>query len=168
MRLPPGADRRADPAEQKGGGPMRRKCVPVPGSVFAAMQFWRISLLFLQTTPNLLIYFKRYYYDSTSGNGKKIESDINFDEVIEIGDTETDRKKYEIMSIIVHSGDCDGGHYICYVKIDGEWYLFDDSNTTKIGNFATVRDYKLYNSYEAGAKKAYFISAKLIEENKKD
>ena len=121
-----------------------------------------------QKTKNFLIYLKRYYFDQFSENQKKIESDINFDEVIEIGDTETDRKKYEIMSIIVHSGDCDGGHYICYVKIDGEWYLFDDSNTTKIGNFATVRDYKLYNSYEAGAKKAYFISAKLIEENKKD
>lgn len=123
---------------------------------------------FLQNTLNLLIYLKRYYIDSATVNQKKIESDINFDEEIEIGDTETDRKKYEIMSIIVHSGDSYGGHYICYVKIDGEWYLFDDSNTTKIGNFATVRDYKLYNSYEAGAKKAYFISAKLIEENKKD
>lgn len=37
-------------------------------------------------------------------------------------------KELELQSFIVHAGDSlNSGHYICYRKVEGTWYLFNDS-----------------------------------------
>lgn len=35
--------------------------------------------------------------------------------------------KYQLTGCIVHLGSLNGGHYICFKRIGGTWYLFDDS-----------------------------------------
>lgn len=38
---------------------------------------------------------------------------------------------YELIGVVAQSGGAAGGHYIAYVKRDGEWYCCDDSSVTK-------------------------------------
>ena len=71
------------------------------------------------------------------------------------------------MSVIVQIGGVNAGHYICYVKIGGNWFLFDDNILTKFTSFNDAYNYKLSGYYKKKKKKAYFISAKLIEDNNK-
>ena len=125
------------------------------------------QMFYEQKSQNFLIYLKRYSYNEEKGKAEKIESDVKFGEVIEVGYPESDKKKYEIMSVIVQIGGMDAGHYICYVKIGEKWFLFDDNSLTEFESFNEIYNYK-YLGYDYGAKKAYFISAKLIEDKKKD
>ena len=124
------------------------------------------QIFYDQESKNFLIYLKRFSYKNDLL--EKIESDVEFGEVIEIGDAESDKKKYEIVSVIVQIGGVNAGHYICYVKIGGNWFLFDDNILTKFTSFNEAYNHKLSGYYEAGLKKAYFISAKLIEDKKKE
>jgi ubiquitin C-terminal hydrolase len=40
---------------------------------------------------------------------------------------------YELYAVIVHYGPTVfGGHYICFVKVDDVWYLFDDTKVTEV------------------------------------
>ena len=126
------------------------------------------QIFYDQESKNFLIYLKRYSYNEEKKEAKKNDADVEFGEVIEIGDAESDKKKYEIVSVIVQIGGVNAGHYICYVKIGGNWFLFDDNILTKFTSFNEAYNYKLSGPYEAGLKKAYFISAKLIEDKKKD
>lgn len=41
---------------------------------------------------------------------------------------------YKLKSMIFHKGDANGGHYICYKKINSEWYELDDINVSKCSN----------------------------------
>lgn len=41
-------------------------------------------------------------------------------------------KVYEVVSIVSHSGGIGGGHYINYSNRKGEWFLFNDSNISKV------------------------------------
>lgn len=125
------------------------------------------QIFYEQKSKNFLIYLKRYGYQG-EGLPIKNNADVKFGEVIEFGNEESCKKKYEIMSVIVQIGGVNAGHYICYVKIGGKWFLFNDNSLTEFESFNEAYDYKLYGFYEAGLKKAYFISAKLIEDKKKD
>jgi ubiquitin C-terminal hydrolase len=42
---------------------------------------------------------------------------------------------FNLVSVICHSGSADGGHYIAYAKVEGEWYCFDDAAVTKVKSF---------------------------------
>ena len=35
---------------------------------------------------------------------------------------------YELYAVMVHGGSIYGGHYTCYIKVDGKWTMFNDSN----------------------------------------
>jgi uncharacterized UBP type Zn finger protein len=50
-------------------------------------------------------------------NYKMINSKINID-----------KKEYELVGFIEHSGGPNGGHYVCYIKNNDKYTLFDDSN----------------------------------------
>ena len=36
--------------------------------------------------------------------------------------------------MIIHSGGVGGGHYIAASKVDDQWVLFDDSNTSNLSD----------------------------------
>ena len=44
-----------------------------------------------------------------------------------------DDEEYQaLLSIICHRGDVNSGHYVSYHKVDGEWYINDDSKPCKL------------------------------------
>lgn len=48
--------------------------------------------------------------------------------------------KYELFSIMIHSGSASGGHYYAYIKEfdNGEWFCFNDQSVSPVG-FSCVR-----------------------------
>ena len=47
------------------------------------------------------------------------------------------RTDYELYAIANHSGTIDYGHYFAYIKIDNNWYEFNDSSVHQIGRIDT-------------------------------
>lgn len=45
---------------------------------------------------------------------------------------ECENCKYDLFSVVFHSGFMNSGHYQCFSKCGGEWYLFNDSVVTKV------------------------------------
>ena len=91
----------------------------------------------MESAKNLSIRFKTIYT-----YWKKIQSpiDIELDD-LDLGDFvegyEKDSYKYELYGICNHSGGTLGGHYTATVKNkNNEWYLFNDTNVTKIKDFS--------------------------------
>lgn len=84
--------------------------------------------------PNILVIdLKRFTYD-----GKKIQKPVNL-ELENLDLTEyvegynKNSYKYELYGICNHSGGVLGGHYTATVKVkSGDWYLFNDTNVSKI------------------------------------
>lgn len=46
--------------------------------------------------------------------------------------------EYELYGVGNHSGNIDFGHYFAYVKLNGNWYEFNDSIVSKIGRINTI------------------------------
>jgi ubiquitin carboxyl-terminal hydrolase 8 len=90
------------------------------------IKFWSL--------PNILVIdLKRFTYD-----GKKIQKPINL-ELDDLDLTEfvegynKNSFKYELYGVCNHSGGVLGGHYTATVKVkSGDWYLFNDTNVSKI------------------------------------
>lgn len=81
---------------------------------------------------------------------RKNNKPVDISKIIDI-----DNKKYEIISIISHSGSTSGGHYINYSKRKGEWYLFNDSSVHKMSEDTVL------NNVSSGS--AYIMLYRLVE-----
>ena len=94
------------------------------------------KIVFWSLPKILVLDLKRF-----TPTGKKIQSPIN----IELDDLDLSNfvegydknsYKYELYGICNHSGGTLGGHYTATVKNkNNEWYLFNDTNVTKINRF---------------------------------
>ena len=96
------------------------------------------------TSKYLLCYLTRFIGMSKNNKPVDISKTININ-----------NKKYEIVSIISHSGSTSGGHYVNYSKRKGEWYLFNDSSVNKMSEDTVL------NNVSSGS--AYIMLYKLIE-----
>lgn len=45
---------------------------------------------------------------------------------------------YELSGVINHQGTQNAGHYYAYAKVNGEWFLFNDDITKKVGEETVV------------------------------
>ena len=95
------------------------------------------KIVFWSLPKILVLDLKRF-----TPTGKKIQSpiDIELDD-LDLGDFvegyEKDSYKYELYGICNHSGGTLGGHYTATIKNkNNEWYLFNDTNISKINNFS--------------------------------
>ncbi len=70
----------------------------------------------------LIITLKRY-----TNNNNKIDTPIDMDHNLNMNNI-----NYELRGFIYHSGITNGGHYVYYGKRDNEWYLFNDSQVSKV------------------------------------
>ena len=71
----------------------------------------------------------------------KNESLIIYDEILDLkpySDEQIteERLQYRLIETIHHNGTLQYGHYYSNIKINNEWYEFNDSNVTKIKDFA--------------------------------
>lgn len=92
----------------------------------------------LATAPTILVcHLKRFDYD-IFGRMIRLNKRVDFPLRLEIGDfmSRANRSKpppYELVSVLVHQGrSCDSGHYLSYVKSDGEWYRASDEAVEKV------------------------------------
>lgn len=59
---------------------------------------------------------------------------ISMDKISRFNVAETifmDKYEYNLVSTVVHMGVQEKGHYVCYTKVKGNWYLIDDDVITK-------------------------------------
>jgi len=80
----------------------------------------------------LIIALKRY-----TNTNNKINDKVNIDYNLEF-----ENNKYELRGFVYHSGITAGGHYVYYGYKNKEWYLFNDSQVSKI-NQSSIDELKL-------------------------
>lgn len=81
-----------------------------------------------------------------SNIGQKINKSIVFTEIINlskimhgVSKTAESEDIYELYGILVHYGNSPyAGHYTSFVKVNGNWYLFDDEEVTQLPNISVV------------------------------
>ena len=71
---------------------------------------------------NVIIHLKRFEFS----NGRPKKNNDNVDIPIEW------RHNYKLKSFVIHRGGFGGGHYICAVKKDNDWYLCNDETVSKL------------------------------------
>jgi len=92
----------------------------------------------LATAPSILVcHLKRFAFDEY-GNLVRLHKRVKFPLRLEIGDymSKVNKSKpppYELVGVLVHQGTtCDSGHYLAYVKCNGQWFKCNDSQVTKV------------------------------------
>jgi len=92
----------------------------------------------LATAPSILLcHLKRFAFDPY-GRLVRLSKHVHFPLRLEIGDYMSRVNKarpppYELVAVLVHQGQtCDSGHYLAYVKNDGEWYKCNDSEVRRV------------------------------------
>jgi len=79
----------------------------------------------------LIVVLKRF------NNGRKITKCINIPQNIDIGKYimgyDRNNAKFELISLINHTGTLNGGHYFAYCKTgNGKWYEFNDADVVEL------------------------------------
>lgn len=46
--------------------------------------------------------------------------------------SKTESRIYALLSVVVHKGTQESGHYVAYCKRGRKWYLFDDAKYRKV------------------------------------
>jgi ubiquitin carboxyl-terminal hydrolase 7 len=85
-----------------------------------------ISLLQLPDVLN--IYLKRY-----DDYGNKLKHFVEFEETLDMNNylsQPNPHNVYNLYAIIVHTGSSMSGHYYSYIKLNDQWYEFNDSRVT--------------------------------------
>ena len=64
--------------------------------------------------------------------------------------------EYELVAVVAHSGQLEGGHYVAYVQLAGRWYKCDDSWIARVHESAvrTCEAYLLYYECKSLVKSA--------------
>ncbi|KAH7370603.1 hypothetical protein BKA65DRAFT_545313 [Rhexocercosporidium sp. MPI-PUGE-AT-0058] len=113
--------------------------------------------------PDLLtVQLKRYEYKVKLDRSIKNKSNIPIPKILDLTKFQSKEKtypgpgpsgkvEYELTSVVSHSGNMIGGHYICHAAgPDGQWLKFNDSIVTKSSaaecskNFGSFTPYILY------------------------
>jgi len=74
---------------------------------------------------------------------------------------------YNLNSVVIHSGSAGGGHYYSYVKVDGNWYEFNDSTVSKISEKEIEKAFGSSQSNSNGYLLIY-IRENPVSDNHKD
>ncbi|MDR2677799.1 MAG: hypothetical protein LBB26_04585 [Puniceicoccales bacterium] len=88
---------------------------------------------FFALPPVLGFHLKRFEYDGT--RTQKNDGRFGFPDKLNMTPYTSwpgGSASYELSCIVVHGGTGDGGHYTTYVKIDGEWCKFNDSDVRAV------------------------------------
>lgn len=97
-----------------------------------------ITRNFWNTPDTLIIFLKRFKYDTNSNRLKRINHNVEFsiDDVLDLSPYmkgyNRNKAKYRCFSVVHHLGNHLGGHYYNFVKnTDGNWYKFNDDIVSK-------------------------------------
>ena len=102
--------------------------------------------------PNyLIVQFKRFKKRGAVMNfllGQKNETEIDYKETLNLKDfvvgPDKDKAIYELYAVILHIKIMNGGHYQSICKVNGTWFLFDDSKVKYPDNIWNKDAYLLF------------------------
>jgi hypothetical protein len=114
----------------------------------------------LATAPSILVcHLKRFAFDNY-GRLVRLHKKIDFPLRLEIGDCMSELNKarpppYDLVGILVHQGQtCASGHYLAFVKKNGEWYRCNDSIVTKVDEALVLNQQAYILMYEVAEMRA--------------
>ncbi|XP_039291474.1 ubiquitin carboxyl-terminal hydrolase 48 [Nilaparvata lugens] len=88
--------------------------------------------------PILNFQLMRFVYDRQKGDKKKLNTPIQFPEVLDmkkyVKDVEEGQNMYQLTAVLAHRGlSANSGHYIAYIQDNesGDWYTFNDESVEK-------------------------------------
>lgn len=113
----------------------------------------QLSYCFSDKYQDLMVSFKRFEYDNYGHVAKKIDNDIEVDNItLPNVDNEGGKQDYTPTAFIVHRGTIEGGHYVVYIKEgNNRWYCYNDSSRTE------VIGANLENGFPKEMKQAYIV-----------
>lgn len=112
-----------------------------------------------KTVPKILnLQLKRFEFDWNTNMRVKIHDEVGFpaeldlskymvdsdlmeqlnkekqNEEVEMQDVQADSLQYELIGVLVHTGNAGFGHYYAFIKhfVDGKWYKFNDEHVTPV------------------------------------
>mmetsp|Transcript_28494 Transcript_28494/g.77155 ORF Transcript_28494/g.77155 Transcript_28494/m.77155 type:complete len:837 (-) Transcript_28494:118-2628(-) len=92
----------------------------------------------LATAPSILVVHLKRFAFNDYGRLVRLHKRIEFPNRLEIGDYMSNLNKarppaYELIGVLVHQGQtCASGHYLSFVKKNGEWFKCNDSDVSKV------------------------------------
>ncbi|SAM09673.1 hypothetical protein [Absidia glauca] len=103
------------------------------------------GVIFESFPPVLHLQLKRFEYNAEEDSMVKINDRYQYPEELCLDAFCTDRGQsytYVLHSVLVHSGDFDGGHYFTLIKPskDGKWLRFDDDHVTPVSHKEVFED----------------------------
>ena len=108
----------------------------------------------LATAPSILVcHLKRFAFDHY-GRLVRLHKKIQFPMQLEIDEYMSELNKarpppYDLVGLLVHQGQtCASGHYLAYVKKDGEWFMCNDSIVTKVDEETVLNQQAYIMMYE--------------------
>ena len=90
------------------------------------------GIMFLKFPPVLYLQLMRFQYDYETDTNIRINDRFEFPYALDLSkyleDSHNCKTKYILHTVLVHSGDNHGGHYVAYLNPCGDnvWYKFDD------------------------------------------
>ena len=97
------------------------------------------GIRFLRFPPVLSFQLKRFSFDYEKLDNVKLNDKFTFPTCLDLNEF----SKYDLHTVLVHSGDVHSGHYYAFVRPKGEgdeWFRFDDEQVSKCSEFAAVDD----------------------------
>ena len=105
----------------------------------------------------LCFHLKRFSYDTTINDFKKLHVYVDFPETLNVY-TYVDKEEnysfehaakkeeceYELFAVDEHRGGVYGGHYVAYSKVNGTWYIFNDSSVSQDSNYKSSNSLALF------------------------
>ncbi|EDR27366.1 hypothetical protein EDI_060940 [Entamoeba dispar SAW760] len=92
--------------------------------------------MFLHQLPNTLVFqLKRFDFNLQTFQQEKINSSFIFPDYINLRPFTFNKIKdeeYCLAGVIVHSGNCTGGHYTSYIKDGTKWFLCNDEQVIEV------------------------------------
>ncbi|KAI9308034.1 hypothetical protein BJ944DRAFT_237359 [Cunninghamella echinulata] len=109
------------------------------------LQNARKGVVFESFPPVLHLQLKRFEYNVHDDTMIKINDHHQYPDELcldEFCNDSTQSYTYQLHSVLVHSGDLDGGHYFALIKPnkDGKWLRFDDEHVTPVTNKEVFED----------------------------
>uniref|UniRef100_A0AAF5DKN6 Ubiquitin carboxyl-terminal hydrolase 7 n=1 Tax=Strongyloides stercoralis TaxID=6248 RepID=A0AAF5DKN6_STRER len=139
------------------------------------------GLIFLDLPKLLYLHLMRFRYEPQAETYMKVNDRCDYPAILDLNKyverQEGDKTdyKYHLHSVLVHSGDFSGGHYVAYINTglyDGEqrWYQFNDETVSEcchrevfLGNFGGDASEKVGKPYSGAYMLAYIREDSISE-----
>ncbi|KAI8147916.1 hypothetical protein BJV82DRAFT_532031 [Fennellomyces sp. T-0311] len=131
----------------------------------------------IRSLPTMMIvHLKRFTFDLERGYMRKVSERIQYPEVLDMAPYVSDeekskikgKSKYRLYGVLVHLGhSCSSGHYYAFIKSsDGQWYMMDDEEVTKVTKKDVFREqaYMLFYANESASNQGGASNAKAAQE----